>query len=187
MREKFPTHNYNLISASSDEIEDDVLNDICEIGFITRQTQNQNLVSQNVIEEKVVLISPRNYDIPEKINLEEVLNHSFIVLKGKCIIKENLKNGLNDLGYNLNDLNIIAELETTEAMKTLVQNGYGLAFVPYNAVKEEYSDEKIQISRIKDYSLDYNVFMINKTFDKLTKETRNFIEGFKNLGNYICC
>ncbi|MFW6035208.1 MAG: LysR substrate-binding domain-containing protein [Halothermotrichaceae bacterium] len=187
MKDNFPSHNYNLISGSSDEIEEDILNDICEVGFITRHPYEKKLVSHNVIEEKVVLISPKDYEISEKICLEEVLNHSLIILKEECIIKENLEEGLNNLGHKLEDLHVIARLETTEAIKTLVKRGYGLAFVPYDAVKEEYLDNKLQISRIKDYNLDYNVFMINKSSKILNSETREFIEGFKKIGNNICC
>ncbi len=187
IQKQFPTHNYNLISGFSDEIEEDVLNDICEVGFITSNPQEKDLVSHNVITEKVVLISSENYHIPDKIKIEEVLKHPLIILKGKCIIKDNLNMALNDLGYSIDDLNIIAALESTEAIKTLVKKGHGLGFVPYNAVKEEFSYNRIQISRIEDYSLDYNVFMINKKFDKLSSETRVFIEGFKKLGSYACC
>lgn len=187
MKAEYPDHNYNLISGYSNQIEEDVLNDICEVGFVTRPCQEEELVSNKVIEEKVVLISPPNYEIPEKIALEEVLNYSLVILKDECIIKENLKKALKDLGYDLGDLKIIARLETTEAIKTLVQRGHGVGFVPYNAVKDDYADGKIQLSRVKNYDLDYNVFMINKSPDKLSVETRDFIEGFRELGNNICC
>ncbi len=186
MKEKFSTHNYNLISGNSDKIEEDVINDICEVGFITRPTDEEELIVHKVIKEKVVLISKNNYDIPKKIYLGEVLDHPLIILKEKCIIKDNLELALNDLGYSKDDLNVIAQLESTEALKTLVKKGYGLGFVPYNSVKEEYLSKKIQVSIIEDYDLDYNVFMINKTSKMMNSETREFIEGFKELGN-ICC
>lgn len=187
MHKNFPTHNYNLVSGSSDEIEEDVVNNICEVGFITRDSNEEDLVSEMVIKEKVVLISPKDYDFCENIRLEEVLNHPLIILKDECIIKENVDRALNDLGYNLDDLNIVARLETTEAIKTLVKKGYGLGFVPYNAVKEDYLDKKLQVSKIEGYNLDYNVYMVNKASKILTTETREFIEGFRNLGNNICC
>lgn len=187
MQNNFPNHNYNLISGSTDEIEEDVLNDLCEVGFITRPSKAEDLMSQDIIKEKVVLISPPNYNISEKVYLKEVLNHPLIILKEKCIIKENLNLALKDLGYSIDDLKIIARLESTEAIKTLVQKGYGLGFVPYNAVKEEYFNKKLQVSRIEDYNLDYDIYMVNKSAKKLSSETLEFIEGFKNMGNNICC
>lgn len=187
MENLFPTHNYNLISGASSEIEENVMNDICEVGFITRESDEKELVNQLVIKEKVVLISPENYDISEKINVVETLNHPLIILKEECIIKDNLNEALNDIGHSMDDLNIIAKLESTEAIKTLVKKGYGLGFVPYNAVKEEYMDKNLKVSLIKDYNLDYNVYMVNKTSKILSNETREFIEGFKTLGKNICC
>lgn len=187
MQEKFTTHNYNLISNTSEKIEGDVLNDICEVGFITKPSMEEELVSEKVITEKVVLISPPNYDIPEKIDLKTILDYKLIVLKESCIIKENLKDALANIGYTFADLNIISKLETTEAMKTLVQKGYGTALVPYNSVKDEFTANELKISRIEDYNLDYNIYMIRKSSEKLTDDLKEFIKGFKSLGSNICC
>ncbi|MFO7818958.1 MAG: LysR family transcriptional regulator [Halanaerobacter sp.] len=186
IKSEFPTHNYNLISGSSDQIEEDLLNDICEIGFITRNSQKEGLVSQKITEEEVVLISPKEHDVKERIDLEEILDFSLIILREKCVIKEKLNMALNDIGYSLDELNIKARVERTEAIKTLVKNGYGLGLVSYNAVKEEYADNKIQISRVKDYNLNYDIFMVSKRFENLSTETREFIESFKNMKDYIC-
>ena len=187
MKEKFPTHDYNLISNSSKKIEEDVLNDICEVGFITNPSLEEDLISEKVITEKVVLISPPNYEIPEKIDLKTILDYKLIILKERCIIKDKLKEALSKIGYTFDDLNIISELETTEALKTVVKKGYGTALVPYNSVKDEFSANELNISRIEDYNLDYNIYMIRKSSEKITNDLKEFIEGFKNLGPNICC
>jgi len=186
MQFKFPNHRYNLVSASSNKIEQDVSSDICEIGFTTNPVQDENLNSKNVINEKVVLISPPSFNIPEKIELKDVLKYKFIILKEDCIIKENFKDGLQEKGYSFNDVEIISRLDSTEAMKTLVRKGHGVAFVPYNSVKDEFNAKEIQVSRILDYNLDYDIYMIYKKAEFLSKEAREFIRHFKQLGKHIC-
>jgi DNA-binding transcriptional LysR family regulator len=186
MNFKFPNHKYNLVSASSDKIEQDVLSDICEIGFTTKPAQAENLHSEEVINEKVVLISPPAFDLPEKVELEEILDHKFVILKEDCIIKENFKDALQDLGMNFSEIEIISRLDSTEAIKTLVRKGYGVAFVPYNAVRDEFSAKEINVSRIKDYNLDYDIYMINKKAEFLSDDVRDFIANFKKLGKHIC-
>ena len=160
MQFKFPNHKYNLVSASSDKIEQDVLSDICEIGFTTHPAQAENLHSEEVINEKVVLISPPAFDLPEKVELQEVLDYKFVILKEDCIIKENFKDALADLGSNFSEIEVISQLDSTEAIKTLVRKGYGVAFVPYNAVRDEFSAKEINVSRITDYDLDYDIYMM---------------------------
>lgn len=186
MKNKFPTINFNLTSDASDKIEQDVLSDICEVGFTTRPANEQQLVSENVVNEKVVLISPESYNLPEKINLSDVLDKKFIILKEDCIIKENFKDALNKMGKSINDLEIIAKLETTEALKTLVRKGFGVAFVPYNSVRDEFFTKELRISKIKDFNLDYDIYMINKKAEYLSDNVKNFITRFKKLGNNIC-
>src|SRR6056297_21863 len=186
MRELYPKHDYNLISNSSDQIEKDVMNDICEVGFINREP-DEELMFNRVIEEKVVLISLPCYDIPEKFNLAEILNQPLVILKDKCIIKDKLNQALQKAGHSMEDLNIITKLESTEALKTVVQKGYGVAFVPYNAVKKEIETKELKIARVKDYNLDYNIYMISKNKEELNSKAREFINGFVKLGNNICC
>jgi len=186
MQFKFPNHKYNLVAAASGKIEQDVLSDICEIGFTTHPAQAENLHSKEVINEKVVLISPPAFDLPEKVELEEILDHKFVILKEDCIIKENFKEALADLGYNFSEIEIISRLDSTEAIKTLVRKGYGVAFVPYNAVRDEFSAKEINVSRIIDYELDYDIYMINKKAEFLSADVKNFIANFKKLGKHIC-
>jgi len=186
MNFKFPNHKYNLVSASSDKIEQDVLSDICEVGFTTKPSQAENLISEKVINEKVVLISPPAFDLPEKIKLEEVLGHKFVILKEDCIIKDNFKNSIEDLGIDFSEVEVISRLDSTEAIKTLVRKGYGVAFVPYNAVRDEFSANEINVSRITDYDLDYDIYMINKKAKFISDEVKEFIANFKKLGKHIC-
>ncbi|CCU78072.1 Transcriptional regulator [Halanaerobium saccharolyticum subsp. saccharolyticum DSM 6643] len=186
MNFKFPNHKYNLVSASSDKIEQDVLSDICEVGFTTKPSQAENLISEKVINEKVVLISPPAFDLPEKIKLEEVLDHKFVILKEDCIIKDNFKNSIEDLGIDFSEVEVISRLDSTEAIKTLVRKGYGVAFVPYNAVRDEFSANEINVSRITDYDLDYDIYMINKKAKFISDEVKEFIANFKKLGKHIC-
>ena len=186
MRELYPKHDYNLISNSSDQIEKDVMNDICEVGFINREP-DEELMFENVIEEKVVLISLPGYDIPEKFNLAEILKQPLVILKDECIIKEKLNRALQKAGHSMEDLNIITKLESTEALKTVVQKGYGVAFVPYNSVKKEIETKELKIARVKDYNLDYNIYLISKNKEELNSKVREFINGFVKLGNNICC
>ena len=186
MRELYPNHEYNLNSNSSDEIERDVINDICDVGFINRPPK-EDLMYNHVVQEKVVLISLPGYNIPEKFELKEILNHPLVILKDECIIKDNLDKSLQKIGYSTDDLNILTKLESTEALKTVVQKGYGLAFVPYNAVRKENETNDLKISRVKDYNLDYNIYLINKNKEELSSRAREFINGFIDLGNNICC
>jgi tRNA (Thr-GGU) A37 N-methylase len=116
----------------------------------------------------------------------EQYQDKFVILKEDCIIKENFKDALADLGHNFSEIEIISQLDSTEAIKTLVRKGYGVAFVPYNAVRDEFSAKEINVSRIKNYDFDYDIYMINKKAEFLSDDVREFISNFKKLGKHIC-
>ncbi len=187
MKEKYPAHNYDLISNKPEKIAQDVMNDICDIGFTTICPSDERILCHEVINEKVVLITLPDKNMPEKIKLEEIIDYPVITLSGKCIIKDNLNNCLKEIGYSFDNLNIVFELESTEAVKKLVTKGYGLALVPYNSIKKELFMKELSISIISDFNLDYNIYMLSKVDAELNNITREFIEGFKELGDNICC
>jgi len=180
MKELFPYQNYKLISNFSDHIEEDVINDICEIGFIRYPAENSSLYSYEVINEKVVFSAPSDYPIPDKIRLEEIAKYPLIILRGDCIIKYNLQNGLSDISLNMNDLNIVLELESTEAVKAVVLKGYGMGFFPLDSIKKEIAEGKLKIVEINNLKLEYNIHLISKQDSELKENVLDFINGFKN-------
>lgn len=187
MKENYPAHKYDLVSGSSEEIEQDVLNDICDVGFITSKPSENSLSSFEVVNERVVLIAWSNYNISEQIQLKDFLSFPHVMLKGDCIIREGLDTILKYSGYSINDLNIIFELDSIEAVKTMVSSGYGIGFVPYTSVKRELHNKEVKIVKLKDMVFSYRIFLINKPEIKLNTCTVEFIEGFKRLGVNICC
>lgn len=185
MRKLYPSHSYDLVSNSSDKIEQDVINDICEVGFITSTPGNSSLYYQEVVKENVVFAARSDYPIADKIKISEIANYPLIILREECIIKENLEKELTDIGLNLDKLDIIFELESTEAMKSLVLKGYGTAFFPYNSAKKQLSAGELKIIEIEDLKLNYTIYLVSKHEKEGT--VRDFIDGFKKLGNNICC
>lgn len=187
MKESYPSHQYELVSGISKEIEQNVLNDICDLGFITTEPLEESLSSCEVVNENIVLIALANYDIPDKIILEELFTYPLILLKGDCIVKERLEHNLKNKGTSLNDLNILFEFDSTEAVKALVLKGYGISFLPYTSVKKELCNNEMKVINLKDMALTYSIFLINKPEIDLNGATVELIEGFKKLGNSICC
>lgn len=187
MKESYPSHHYELVSGSNKEIEQDVFNDICEIGFITTKPLEESLSFCEVVNEKIVMIASASFDIPDSISLEDLFAYPLIFLKGDCIVREKLEDNLKDTGYNLDDLNILFEFDSTEAVKDLVLKGYGVSFLPYTSVKKELFNHEIKVVDLTELALTYSIFLINKPEIDLAGATLQAIKGFKKLGNDICC
>jgi len=187
MMVKFPNHRYDLVSNHSEKIEQDVLNDICEVGFTTSSPADKLISCHEVINEKAVLVSLINYNIPDIIELADLTKYPLLLLKGECIIKERLEEHLREKGYELDDLKVIFELDSTEAVKSMVLKGLGISFLPYSAIKNDLTSRKLKTIKIPDVTLGYSIYLITKKSSELSTSVKEFVEGFKELGNNICC
>ena len=181
MQSKYPKHKCNLVSAPHDKIEQDVVNDICEMGFSTQPSEIEFLSSKKIHTEKVVLISPSHYQLDEKVKFEDIADLKFVLCNKNERIKEKFEQTINNIGINFKNLEVLANLESIEAVKTLVGNGYGIGFVPYSSISDELKNKMIQVSIVEDINLNYNIYLIHKRQEYLTKELKEFIKTIKEL------
>ncbi len=187
VKEKFGYHKYELTSNSFVDIVDNVINNICDVGFIYGSPDSDELQIEKVGSNTVVLISNSEKKIKSPIHLQDLFNYPLITLNDKYEMKNTLKKDLMRLGYSYDDLNIVFETDSIEALKSSVARGHGLGFIPYIAVKEELYRKKFDIVEIQDYNMNQNVYMISKEGQKKNKAVNEFIDAFKEIGSSSFC
>ena len=80
MKNKFPKYSYQLNPNESDRIEENILNDICDLGVIYRIPKNAELSYHKIGKDRIVLVSPGNYKIPQEIELKDLIKYSWGIL-----------------------------------------------------------------------------------------------------------
>ena len=137
---EYPNHKYELFSRNSSDIASDVANNIFDIGFsyIDNVPKLQNeLISIKTGVNNIVLIGKNVPANPDIMTAEQLLDACVITFTGKNEIDDILKKNLDKLGYTNAKLNCHMEVEGIEGAKMMISRNYGIAFLPYIAVKEE--------------------------------------------------
>lgn len=187
IKEKFNYHNYSLISNNSENITQNVLNDICDIGFIYDEPTNKELSYFKVDTERIVLIASENYKIENDITIEELMKHKLITLKEDIEIKEKLNNNISKLGYKYEELNILFDLQSIEAVKSSVLKGYGISFLPYMTIKKELYRKQIKVLNFTEFTLEHDVYLIFKRNTNRNEFVKEFVQYFKMIGENSFC
>jgi len=125
MKKQFCNHNYNLVSDASDDVEQNILNDIYDIGFIYGKPKNDSLSYFKVGTENLVLVASTNFDIPTEISVDDLNKYPFIMSSDKLRLKETLNHHLKKYKQRYEDFNILFTLDSTESVKSSLINGYG--------------------------------------------------------------
>lgn len=182
IKNKFPIHNFVLTSNSCDQIEGNVKNNICNFGLIYGELKDDNSLSHCQIgTDKLVLVACYDYVIEEKLTFEKLFKHPFVLLQDKLCIKEILFDKAVKSGHNTKELNILYSSNSPESVKASILQGYGIAFLPYTLVKKEIHSKKLKLVNVVDFSMEYEMFLINKKSEKIGKVASEIMEYFKDI------
>lgn len=187
VKKRLPAHKYELFSSSNEDTVRDIINDICDIGFISCHARDKSLMHHVIGKEKVVLVSSKDYNIPDKINIEDMKNFEFIKLKNKESVNYCLTKELDHVGISYESLNTIFEVDSISSVKSSLENRFGIAFLPYMAVKKELYEEKYKIVEIGGLTMEYDIFMVTKQWDQLNESVRETLNLMQELGRDGFC
>lgn len=187
IKKEFPKLRFVLEARTVKEILGDIKNDIAEFGFVDYIDESEkDLVFHRIGLEKVVLIAKYNYKIKNKISLMDLLNVELIMCTMNDKTCDHLKVALEPLGKNLENLNVIFNSDTLTSVKSSVMNGYGMAFVPYEAIKHELYEKSVKLIDVDDINLDYDIYLVSKKpklLSPIAKMTRDYLieDGSKSF------
>lgn len=188
VKQKFNNHTYELISSSTEDTIRDVKNDICDFGIIYgRPNDVSDIFIDRLGREEIVLVASSEYNIPDKISLEEILDYDLIMLTNGSNLYSNLYEALKGIGKNEDDLRVIFNIDSIGAIKSSVHNCFGISLLPYMSVKKELYDKTYKKIEIEGLDLDNDIYIISKKIDQLNESVRESIEFFLNMGQKGFC
>ncbi|PHS35810.1 MAG: LysR family transcriptional regulator [Alkaliphilus sp.] len=187
MKKKFPKHKYELISNSSENITNNILNDICDIGFVNGKPSAKNIQSLYVGSDKIILVAEQNTSIPQKIDMKDLLKYTLIMLNDRFEIKKTIEIKLKEIGFSCDDLNIIFKLDSLEAIKSSISKGYGLAFLPYMSIKKELYTKQFKSIKIDGFDPINEIHLIHKNNQHFNNSLVAFVNYFSSVGKEGFC
>ncbi|MGV8979974.1 LysR family transcriptional regulator [Clostridium sp.] len=186
-KEKFPHHNYKLTTNFSNDVEQNILNDICDLGFMYGKPKDKSLEYFKVGIDRLMLVSCPKLNNPVEIQSEELTKCSIIMLADKLEIEEKLDKYLKTIGHSFKELNIVFNLDSIESVKSLVLNGNSMSFLPYVSIKKELYTKQLKETLVNGLDMRYEVYLVNKKNAYDDNNVKEFIEYFKKVGKNSFC
>lgn len=187
IKEEYPNYKVHLNTNLSDNVEQNVLNDVSDIGFIHGKPHGSELTSFQVGIDRIVAVTKKNTGIKEEMNIDELQKVPLIMLADSFKIKQKLKGYFKNIGKDLSEFNILFDLDSIESVKSTVIKGYGLTFLPYVSVKKELYTKQLQEVKIKDFEMNYEIHLIYKENKKVNKCVGDCIKYYKKIGKKSFC
>lgn len=162
VKKNYPTYTLEMETMASDVLENKIMNGYGDIGFIVEKPKSKALVSKKVFSDSIYLVAGEGIEIPDSISIEDIYNYPLLMLSKAQKTRHVLCNYLSKIGVDLTQLQILYDLDSTESIKLSAVKGYGLAFLPYMAMKKELYNKQLRIIQIDGFHLDNNYYAIKR-------------------------
>ena len=177
----YPEVTISLIIGDTNQIIQDVLSGSPEFGIVGAETSNKNICQEKLIEDEMRLIVTCDHKWAGKKNISPDLmfKEPFIVRERGSGTLKSIKLSLKEKGYTSENLNIIAELGSTEAIIQGIKSKIGISILSTIAVAEELKAGTLKALTIKELNLKRNFYLIThkqRSPSPLCKAFINFLK-----------
>ncbi|MBI5893466.1 MAG: LysR family transcriptional regulator [Deltaproteobacteria bacterium] len=171
-----PDITVTLKIGDTQDIIDMVLNGSVEMGVVGSKTNDKRSECKEFLKDELVLIvSDKHFkNIKGKIDKKDLKNLPIIIREQGSGSRKTIEEIFKRHGIDIEDLNIVAEFGSTEAVKQAVKSGIGVSFVSSFAVKSEIQNKTLKAIPIKDFNITRHFYI---TIDK-TRTTSPICQSF---------
>jgi DNA-binding transcriptional LysR family regulator len=136
---KYPEVSIRLQVANTDGIVSMVENNVIDLGVVEAPVTNKNLVVETCRMDRMVLIVPPGHELAGKksVPITELTNYPYICREEGSGTREVMLESMNIAGANPQDLNIVMELGSPEAVKGAVEAGMGISILSRATIDKE--------------------------------------------------
>ena len=158
----YPEVTISLIIGDTDQIIQDVLSGSPEFGIVGAKTSNKNICQEKLIEDEMRLIVTGDHKWADKkhINPDLMFKEPFIVRERGSGTLKSIKLSLKEKGYASENLNIVAEMGSTEAVIQGIKSNVGVSILSTIAVAEELKAGTLKALTINELNLKRSFYLI---------------------------
>lgn len=178
---KFSINNYN-----SQVVISEILDEKISFGLVGYKPNNAQIQYIDLMDDELVLITPKDILLDNDngyINITKLNNLKFIMRKEGSATRNIIISKLKEYGFNVDNLDIIAHVESNNSILEMVKLGLWASFVSYISVASYLDNNKLNIYKIKNLELKRKFYFIYSKKKILTPLENKFVYNLYEFFN----
>ena len=170
----YPQITVALINGDTRKIIEDVIAGSVDLGVVGAKSSDKKIVQQELVEDEMRLIVPSDHAWAgeNRISLERLLGEPFVIRKSGSGTLASLQQSLAQKGLSTEQLNVVAEMGSTQAVIQAVKSGVGVSILSTIAVAEALESGHLKALQLEGVDLRRYFYL-----------TRNRYRSTSPLGN----
>jgi len=159
--QRYPDVTVSLVNGDTEEINHHILEGYLELGIVGAVAADKRILQEKLLQDELRLVVPSGHKWKKRksISPEMLLKEPFISREVGSGTLISIQESLNKIGYNLNDLNIVSEMGSTEAVIQGIKSKVGLSILSPIAITEELRTGTLKALAVDGLNLKRNFFL----------------------------
>ncbi|WP_125154275.1 LysR family transcriptional regulator [Clostridium rectalis] len=175
----------NIELDNSTKIIEKLCDHTINIGIIQYNPEINTLDTKIITTDELLLVG--NCDnTPEKISIDELKEIPLILRENNSGTRIIIEKALGDKDIYLEDLNIIYDMNSPEAIKSSIIAGNGFSFLPKLSMQKELSKDIIKQIKINDLFVPFYYYVAFRKNYEFTKYEEMFIDFITSTKKGFC-
>ena len=160
-KQPYPDVIISLIIGDTAHIIEGILDRNLELGVVGARAESQKIAQKKLISDEMRLIVPVHHRWANKkhVSLKQLISEPFILRERGSGTLKSLHQSLRNQGHAVEDLKVIAELGSTEAICQGIKNGIGVSILSTLAVAEDLQAGKLSALKVEGLHLGRNFYL----------------------------
>jgi DNA-binding transcriptional LysR family regulator len=159
--QRYPDVTVSLVNGDTEEINHHILEGYLELGIVGAVAADKKILQEKLLQDELRLVVPSGHKWKKRksISPEMLLKEPFISREVGSGTLISIQESLNKIGYNLNDLNVVSEMGSTEAVIQGIKSKVGLSILSPIAITEELRTGTLKALAVDGLNLKRNFFL----------------------------
>lgn len=168
---------FNIQAMPSVEVVDHINADLADVGFTMNKPNSKNLNITDVFDDEIVLVAGAHHPIPDAINIENIDEYFLVLPHERFEVYKRVSSVFVEKGYDIEGFEQVQKFSSIEAIKSLVTNCCGIAFLPKRVVRQDIQLGTLRVIDIVGFKLEYTMYAIYKEGVFPNKSVKQIIES----------
>lgn len=182
-KKKYPDVIVSLTIGDSENIIEGILSGSLELGVVGAKAENKKILQKKLIEDEMCLIIPANHHwaVEKRVSLAMLLTEPFIVREQGSGTLKSLQQSLANKDHHIEDLNVVAELGSTQAICQGIKTGAGVSILSTLAVSEDLQTQKLISLEVDGLNLKRNFYLTWHRYRSPSPLSEAFLEFLEQM------
>jgi DNA-binding transcriptional LysR family regulator len=179
---RFPEVNVNLTIADTRQIIEAILCGDLEMGVVGAVSNHKGILQTHLVEDEMCLViaTDHRWAAKKRITRKQLLTEPFILREPGSGTLKSIQASFSEVGLNINELNVVARIGSTEAIRQAIKTRMGVSILSAIAVSDDVAAGKLKTLTIEGLNLKRAFYLTYSRQRSLSPLCQTFVTFIDN-------